>query len=216
MAKVDAVVTLFSALGQRLEAVDLGGGFAIRYGSEPGTDLEAFATAIRPRLKEFTSRGLRVMFEPGRFLVGSAGVLLAETLYVKRSGGRTFVIVDAGMNDLLRPSLYGAYHHVVEVEVAGRPASAVSVVGPVCETGDFFAHERTIPGMRAGERVALLCTGAYGFSMSSNYNSRPRAAEVLVDGGTFEVVRDRESVEDLFRNERIGGSRIPQRDEARA
>lgn len=209
LGKLDAVVSLFSALGHRLEAVDLGGGFAIRYGAEPGIDMEQFAAAVRARLEDFARRGLKVMFEPGRFLVGSAGVLLAETLYVKRSGGRTFVIVDAGMNDLLRPSLYGAYHHIVEVEAAGRPALPVSVVGPVCETGDFFAHDRTLPGLRAGERVALLCAGAYAFSMSSNYNSRPRAAEVLVDGGQFTVTRDRETMDDLLRHERLAPAARP-------
>lgn len=203
LEKLLAVVSLVEASGVRLEAVDVGGGFGIRYGAEPGIDLDALGAAVRPRLKALADRGYRVMLEPGRFLVGSAGLLLTEVLYVKRSGGRTFVIVDAGMNDLLRPSLYGAYHHIVELEAMGRDVAPVSVVGPVCETGDFFAHERPLPAVRAGERLALLGAGAYSFTMSSNYNTRPRAAEVIVDGGRFWVARERETVDDLLRGERV-------------
>jgi len=156
---------------------------------------------VGPILRRFAAQGRRVMSEPGRWLVGPAGVLLTETLYVKQTGGKTFVIVDAGMNDLLRPALYGAYHHAVEVQAQGRAPQAVSIVGPVCETGDFFAHDRMLPEVAPGERLTLLGAGAYAFSMSSNYNARPRAAEVLVDAGAWRVIRARESLDDLLRGE---------------
>ena len=145
--------------------------------------------------------GLPVTMEPGRFLVGSAGVLLTEVLYRKHSGGRDFVIVDAAMNDLLRPSLYRAHHEIVEVVPAGRPSGVVDIVGPICETGDFLALERSLPGVEPGERLAALCAGAYGFAMSSNYNTRGRAAEVMVDAGRSAVVRPREPVASLFASE---------------
>ena len=141
--------------------------------------------------------------EPGRFLVGSAGVLLTRVLYRKHSGGKEFVVVDAGMNDLVRPSHYQAYHEIVELEEQGRPPVRADVVGPVCETGDFLALDRMLPGARAGRRLAVLGAGAYGFVMASNYNSRPRPPEVIVDGGSWWVARAREKVEELFRSERM-------------
>jgi diaminopimelate decarboxylase len=139
--------------------------------------------------------------EPGRHLVASAGVLLTEVVFRKHSGGRDVVIVDAGMNDLVRPSHYQAWHEIVELHESGREAGLVDVVGPVCETGDFLALERELPHVVRGERLALLGAGAYGFVMSSNYNSRPRAVEALVHGGTWEVVRTRETMDDLLRGE---------------
>jgi diaminopimelate decarboxylase len=144
-----------------------------------------------------------VYLEPGRFLVGSAGVLLTRVLYRKHSGGKEFVVVDAGMNDLVRPSHYQAYHEIVELEERRRPASRVDVVGPVCETGDFLALDRMLPGLVAGDALAVLGAGAYGFVMASNYNSRPRPAEVIVDEGRWWVARPREKVEELFRGERL-------------
>jgi len=185
---------------QTLESLDIGGGLGIRYepGAGPGMDPAALAAVVGPLAAE---AGLPVTMEPGRFLVGSAGVLLTEVLYRKHSGGRDFIIVDAAMNDLLRPSLYRAHHEIVEVVPAGRSAGPVDVVGPICETGDFLALERVLPKVEPGERLAALCAGAYGFVMSSNYNTRGRAAEVLVDGGRAAVVRPRESVDGLFASE---------------
>jgi diaminopimelate decarboxylase len=182
-----------------VRALDLGGGLGIRYADEPGLDPTQLAAAVTPLLQQ---ADLPVYFEPGRFLVGSAGVLLTEVLYRKHSGGRDFVIVDAGMNDLLRPSLYRAHHEIVEVTPARREVATVDVVGPVCETGDFFALERALPRVEPGELLALLGAGAYGFVMSSNYNTRARAAEVLVDSGRMAVIRPREEVTDLFDRER--------------
>jgi len=183
-----------------LGALDIGGGLGIRYQPDagPGLDPGALAAVVGPLAAQV---GLPVAMEPGRFLVGSAGVLLTEVLYRKHSGGRDFVIVDAAMNDLLRPSLYHAHHDIVEVVPAGRPTTTVDVVGPICETGDFLALERTLPRVEPGERLAVLCAGAYGFVMSSNYNTRGRVVEVLVDGGRSAVVRPREPVDSLFASE---------------
>ncbi len=183
-----------------LDAVDIGGGLGIRYGSEPGIDLERYAAAVVTPLRPL---GLTVYVEPGRFLVGSAGVLLTEVLYRKHSGGKDFVIVDAAMNDLLRPSLYRAWHGIAEVNPKGRPVKPVDVVGPICETGDFLALGRPLPGVEPGERLAILGAGAYGFVMSSNYNTRGRAAEVLISNGGWHVVRPREDVDELFRTEAV-------------
>jgi diaminopimelate decarboxylase len=181
-----------------VRAVDIGGGLGIRYADEPAMDLERFAATVVPPLRPL---GLTVYLEPGRFLVGSAGVLLATVLYRKHSGGKGFVVLDAGMNELVRPSRYQAYHAIVELESGARAVETVDVVGPVCETGDFLALDRPLPGLGAGERVAVLGAGAYGFVMSSNYNTRPLAAEVLVDGGRFAVARPRQRSDELFRDE---------------
>ena len=183
-----------------LKIIDIGGGLGIRYAEEPSLDPADFASAVLPLLQP---TGLTVYLEPGRFLVGSAGVLLTRVLYRKHSGGKEFVVVDAGMNDLVRPSHYQAYHEIVEVEERRRPASRVDVVGPVCETGDFLALDRMLPGLVAGDALAVLGAGAYGFVMSSNYNSRPRPPEVVVDGGKWWVARPREQVESLFATEKL-------------
>jgi diaminopimelate decarboxylase len=180
--------------------IDIGGGLGIRYAEEPSLDPVDFAAAVLPLL---APSGLTVYLEPGRFLVGSAGVLLTRVLYRKHSGGKEFVVVDAGMNDLVRPSHYQAYHEIVEVEEHGRTAGRADVVGPVCETGDFLALDRMLPGLAAGDALAVLGAGAYGFVMSSNYNSRPRPPEVMVDRGRWWVARERESIDDLFRSERM-------------
>jgi diaminopimelate decarboxylase len=183
-----------------LRVLDIGGGLGIRYAEERTLDPSEFAQAVVSSLK---STGMTVYLEPGRFLVGSAGVLLTRVLYRKHSGGKDFVIVDAGMNDLVRPSHYQAYHEIVELEERGRPARRVDVVGPVCETGDFLALDRMLPGVEAGDGLAVLGAGAYGFVMASNYNSRPRPPEVIVDGERWWVARPREELEDLFRTERL-------------
>jgi diaminopimelate decarboxylase len=184
--------------GSTIASLDVGGGLGIRYGSEPGLEPERVAQAILP---EIEATGLELMLEPGRYLVGSAGILLTQVLYRKHSGGKEFVVVDAGMNDLVRPSLYQAYHELAEVEPSGRPEITADVVGPVCETGDFLALDRRLPDPQPGDRLAILGTGAYGFVMSSNYNSRPRPAEVLVDGDRFGLARPREKSADLFKQE---------------
>jgi diaminopimelate decarboxylase len=184
----------------RLEVLDIGGGLGIRYGQEPAMDPERFAAAVVPLLQP---TGYTVYLEPGRFLVGSAGVLVTEVLYRKHSGGKEFVVVDAGMNDLVRPSHYQAYHEIVPLDDTERGTIRADVVGPVCETGDFLALDREVPDVAAGDRLAVLGAGAYGFVMASNYNSRPRPAEVLVDGDRWWVARARESVEALFAGERM-------------
>jgi diaminopimelate decarboxylase len=183
-----------------LRIIDIGGGLGIRYAEEPSLDPEDFASAVLPLL---APTGLTVHLEPGRFLVGSAGVLLTRVLYRKHSGGKEFVVVDAGMNDLVRPSHYQAYHEIVELEERRRPVARVDVVGPVCETGDFLALDRMLPGLVAGDALAVLGAGAYGFVMASNYNSRPRPPEVIVDGGEWWVARPRESLEELHRSEKV-------------
>ena len=195
-----------------LTSVDVGGGFAISYGCEPGLDPGAFVAAVAPLAH---GTGLPLLIEPGRFLLGNAGCLLTRVLYRKRSGGREFAVADAGMNDLLRPSLYQARHEIVVIQAAGAgetaeaaalpsnhsAAAPVDIVGPICESGDFLGVDRDLPGAGPGALLAVLSVGAYGFGMSSQYNSRPRAAEVLVDGDRFAVVRRREVVEDLMRGE---------------
>ena len=183
-----------------LRVLDIGGGLGIRYSDEPSMDPVAFAAAVVPLL---APTGLTVYLEPGRFLVGSAGVLLTRVLYRKHSGGKEFVVVDAGMNDLVRPSHYQAYHEIVELEEHGRHGGLADVVGPVCETGDFLALDRPLPGLKAGDGLAVLGAGAYGFVMASNYNSRPRPPEIIVDNGKWWVAREREKVEDLFATERL-------------
>jgi diaminopimelate decarboxylase len=184
-----------------LGSIDVGGGLGITYTTERALDASEFAAALEPAVE---ASGLTLLLEPGRFIVGNAGVLLARCLYRKKSGGREFVIVDAAMNDLIRPSLYGAVHGMRVV--CGRPLDpgeqhVCDVVGPICETGDFLGIGVDLPGVDAGSLIAILGAGAYGFTMSSTYNSRPRAAEVLVDGDRWAVVRERETTADLVRGE---------------
>ncbi len=187
--------------GIPLRFVDLGGGFGVPYDHTPGLDMSALAEELGAL---FRGRSLRLIVEPGRFLVGEAGVLLTRVLYVKSEGRKTFVIVDGGMTDLLRPSHYGGYHHVSAVADNGqRPEATVDIVGPICETGDFLALDRELPLPEPGELLAVHTAGAYGFTMASNYNGRPRPAEVMVDGSRVELVRARESFDDLTRGERM-------------
>jgi diaminopimelate decarboxylase len=197
LALVDEVRTYGA---RELTTLDLGGGLGIQYQDEAPLEPAQYAAAILPRLR---TAGLTVVVEPGRYLVGPAGVLLAEVLYRKHSGGKDFVVLDAGMTDLIRPSLYQAYHEVVELEAAGRDTEQVDVVGPVCETGDFLALDRIQPALAQGERVAVLGAGAYSFVMTSNYNARPRPPEVIVDRGRWWVARPRETVDALFASERM-------------
>jgi len=161
-----------------------------------------YGEQIVPLLKPL---GLRILVEPGRFMVGNAGVLVTETLYVKKTGHKTFVIVDAAMNDLIRPAFYDSYHEIVPLKQKRAEGKLVStdLVGPICESGDYFAKDRLLPAQRPGDRLALLSAGAYGFVMASNYNTRPRPAEVLVEGAKHRVVRKRETVADLLRGESV-------------
>lgn len=188
------------ACGGTVRSIGLGGGIGIRYtGDEPVLSPEDFAAAIVPTVRK---AGLHLHLEPGRCLVGSAGVLLTEVLYRKHSGGRDFVIVDAGMNDLVRPSHYQAHHEIVPVGAPRAEALVVDVVGPICESGDFLALERTLPVVEAGDLLAILGAGAYGFVMSSQYNTRGRAAEVLVARGGWRICRPRESASEIMAPER--------------
>ena len=181
------------------EYLDLGGGFGVSYESGETMTAADFAAELVPMVR---SSGLRLVLEPGRYIVGAAGVLLTRVLYVKEMGGKTFVITDAGMNDLLRPSHYAGYHRVEAAELdPGRPRRHVDVVGPICETGDFLALDRDMEVPREGELLVLRTTGAYGFSMASTYNARPRGAEVLVEGDQARLIRRRESYDDLVRGE---------------
>ncbi len=206
-ARLVDLVAKVRALGvETLRAVDVGGGLGIRYSDETPLEPDAFAAAVIPVAR---TSGLTLFVEPGRFLVGNAGVLLARCFYRKQALGRTFVVVDAAMNDLLRPSLYGAVHDIQVVGAAHSEASThrerVDVVGPVCETGDVLGVDRELPSAQPGALLAIDSVGAYGFSMSSTYNARPRPAEVLIDGDRWAVVRRREWLEDLMVGERTAG-----------
>ena len=194
---IERVLELLAQLqsdgAQDLRYLDIGGGLAVTYDAEEPTNLERFAQIVVPAVR---STGLQLIVEPGRFMVGNAGVLISRVLYRKRSGGKELLVVDAGMTDLLRPSHYNAYHRIEALEsVAGR--SRVDVVGPVCESGDFLALDRELEDLRAGDLMAIHSAGAYGYVMSSNYNTRGRPAEVLVDGDRFALVTQRESYEHL-------------------
>jgi diaminopimelate decarboxylase len=197
--KVLALVDRLASDGIRLHHLDLGGGFGIRYRDETPPELGAFVAAVVARLGD---RPLKLMFEPGRSIVGNAGLLLTRVEYLKHGDARNFAIVDAAMNDLLRPSLYDAWHDILPVAQRAGTAAEYDIVGPVCESGDFLGKGRALT-LAERDLLAVLSAGAYGMSMSSNYNTRPRAAEVLVDGGTPHLVRQRERTEDLFGTESV-------------
>ncbi|MEO8194380.1 MAG: diaminopimelate decarboxylase [Gemmatimonadales bacterium] len=182
-----------------LRYLDIGGGLAVSYDAERPIDVTAFGEVVE---RMVGPTGLQIIVEPGRFLVGNAGALISRVLYRKRSGGKEFMIVDAGMNDLIRPSHYNAYHRIEAVSSNGKRTTA-DIVGPVCESGDFLGLHRDVDDAQPGELIAVLSAGAYGFVMSSNYNSRTRVAEVLVDNGRFGVVTEREQYADLVRKERL-------------
>jgi len=187
--------------GIDLKYFDIGGGFGIVYNAETPPQAEHIREKLVPLLKEI---GLKVLIEPGRFIAGNAGVLATKVLYVKESPVKRFAIVDAGMNDLIRPSLYEAYHKIVKTKKDKSVKSFIyDIVGPICESGDYLALSREIPEIKSGDYLAVMSAGAYGFSMSSNYNSRPRPPEILVKGEKVYVIRERESFEDLTRGEHI-------------
>jgi diaminopimelate decarboxylase len=196
---VDKLLALAATLGIR--HVDFGGGLGIRYrDSEKAPVIREFIESLCARLG---ARGLHAMVEPGRSIVGPAGVLLTRVLYRKKNGPKEFVVVDAAMNDLIRPSLYHAHHEIVPVRKNALPPVTADVVGPICETGDFLARGRQMANVMPGDFLAVCAAGAYGFVLSSNYNSRPRAAEVLVEGAAYRVIRRRETFEDLVRGETV-------------
>ncbi len=184
--------------GIHIEFLDMGGGLGIRYSDETPPLPEEYADALRETLGE---RPITLVLEPGRSIVGNAGILVTKVLYKKETGKKAFLIVDAAMNDLARPSLYKAHHEIVPVERGGRESRPFDVVGPICETGDFFARSRELEDVEPGALLAIRSAGAYGFTMSSNYNSRPRVAEVMARGDHFSVVRARETYDDLIRGE---------------
>ena len=198
VAKVVDLYRTLRADGLPLTHLDIGGGLGVRYTDESPPSLEEYSRLVRTPLE---SLGATVILEPGRVLVANAGVLLTSVLYRKRSPARRFVVVDAAMNDLIRPALYEAYHDIQPVKPRSGPRSTVEVVGPVCESSDVLGAARSLPRLEPGDLLAVMTAGAYGMSMASNYNSRPRPAEVLVDGGRFRVVRRREALEDLWRGE---------------
>ena len=199
--KVLAFAKQLRAQGHPIQHLDLGGGLGVSY--RPGEAAPAIAQFVHGLAERVRGSGFAVTIEPGRSIVGAAGVLLTRVLYRKRNGDKEFMVVDAAMNDLLRPSLYRAHHEILPLRRNGLPPATMDVVGPVCETGDFLARDREMANAMPGDYLAVCTAGAYGFVLSSNYNSRPRAPEVLVEGDTWRIVRDRETYPDLIRGERI-------------
>ena len=212
--KITALIDRLTERGHRIEWFDVGGGFGVNYERpDQALPVTEHAKALVPLLKD---KPYRIAFEPGRYIAGNAGVLLTRVLYRKTGGEKKFVIVDAGMNDLIRPTLYESYHHIwpVKPDAANVPpdrnrsfeprgGEVVDVVGPICESGDYLAKARPLPPTQRGDLLAVFTAGAYGFAMSSNYNNRPRAPEVLVDGDSYRVIRRRETYEDLVALERV-------------
>ncbi len=207
LRKMLALVDRLRGRGLPIAHIDLGGGLGVPYRQgDERPDIDAFVQELRAQL---AGRGLHAMVEPGRSIVGEAGVLLTRVLFRKRNGNKEFVIVDAAMNDLIRPALYQSHHEIVPVTLDNGEIIRADVVGPVCETGDFLARDREMPDMRSGDLLAICTAGAYGFAQASNYNSRPRPAEVLVRGSGWKTVRRRESYDDLVQPE-LGLSAITQ------
>jgi len=189
------------SMGISLTTIDLGGGLGIRYRKETPIHLPRYAGLVQ---KYFGAEGIRILLEPGRFLLADAGLLLTRLLYRKETRGKRFYIVDAGMNDLIRPTLYQAWHEILPLrQIAATRLRKTDVVGPLCETGDFLAKQRELPGMKPGTFLAVMQAAAYGYAQASNYNARGRAAEVFLDGAQWQVTRPRETVEDLFQKETI-------------
>ncbi len=196
--KVSDFIHRLQDKGVFLEYLNIGGGLGIIYDREIPQTAQIYADEIIPLLQK---TGLKIIMEPGRFIVGNAGILVTKVLYIKNTPKKKFIIVDAGMNDLIRPSLYSAYHNILALHKTSKTEKA-DVVGPICESGDFFAKERKIPKTKKGDYLAVMSAGAYGFSMSSNYNSRLRPIEIMVAGNKISVIRRRESFSDLIRNEK--------------
>jgi diaminopimelate decarboxylase len=197
--RVLALVDQLETAGIPIRHIDAGGGIGICYVDETPPDFAEYATAMRQKM---AGRKVKLVFEPGRALVGNAGALLTKVEYLKHTESKNFAIVDAAMNDLMRPALYDAYHDIVAVKPANSEAQVYEIVGPVCESGDFLGHDRKL-ALAQDDLLAVLSAGAYGMSMSSNYNTRPRATEVMVDGDKVYEIRKREQIKDLFAMERI-------------
>ena len=198
--KLKGLIGQLENLGIRIEYVDLGGGLGITYDQEEPPHPREYARSV---IKALGQAPFTLILEPGRVIVGNAGILMTKVLYVKKGAEKNFIVVDAGMNDLIRPSLYGSYHHIQPVVRRRGPKIQADVVGPICESGDFLGQDRFLPLPAPGDLLAVMSAGAYGFVMSSNYNSRPRAAEVLVSGRTFQVIRKRETYAQLIAQEKI-------------
>jgi len=206
--KAAQVIREYRAQGHEIDWINLGGGFGINYRQQEAKPASAFAEVIVPAVKAVNCR---LALEPGRFIVGNAGILLSQVIYTKREGGKLFVIQDAAMNDLVRPAMYDAFHRIWPVKPQVAPPTdyeaeipgceATDVVGPICESGDYLAKGRWLPPVERGDLLSTFSAGAYGTAMSSNYNSRPRGVEVLVDGSSYKVIRTRETYEDLVRHE---------------
>jgi diaminopimelate decarboxylase len=217
LARVTGLIADLRKDGHDIRYVDAGGGLGIDYGAQifdsapfdPAKQVQKYAAALT---KGLANEPAHLLLEPGRFIVAQAGALLTRVLYVKKNGSKTFVITDAAMNDLIRPALYHAHHEIIPVkqpakQPAGKsPSFVVDVVGPVCESGDFFARDRALPPVKPNDLVVLLDAGAYGMSQTSNYNTRTRPAEVLVDGTTTRVIRRRETIQDLLAPELLSSS----------
>lgn len=186
--------------GIEIEHFDVGGGLGVQYNDEPVPDVFEYANAIKDELKKSKCK---IIFEPGRYLTADAGALVTKTLYVKTHRDKNFLVIDAAVNDLMRPAFYNAYHHILPVKQTEREKIVYDIVGPACETGDFFAKGREFIKTERNELIAIMSTGAYGFCMSSNYNSRRRVPEILVDNDKFFVIRKRETFDDLIKGEKI-------------
>ncbi len=198
--RIKELVLKLRAEGMNIQYMDIGGGLGITYNQEEPPHPRDYAQALMKELKEVDCR---LILEPGRVIVGNAGVLVTKVLYTKEGDEKNFIVVDAAMNDLIRPSLYGSYQRVQPVHRSERPEWTADVVGPICESSDFLAKDRKLPRTEQGDFLAVMSAGAYGFSMASNYNSRPRVAEVLVAKDKFFVIRQREDYDDLIRGEII-------------
>ncbi len=207
---ITKALSLIDALekdGIRIEVLDIGGGFAAFYEGNEAPPFSAYAEQIVPLLKDRVAKGMRIIMEPGRSIVANAAILLAQVQYTKKAGDKKYVIIDAAMNDLIRPTLYESYHFIWPAAGVVPPSrlrttrtpgdEMVDVVGPICESGDYLAKDRFLPPTKRGDLVAIFSAGAYGMSMSSNYNGRPRAAEILIDGKSFKTIRRRETYQDL-------------------
>ena len=205
LARVTSLIADLRKDGHDIRYVDAGGGLGIDYGDgpfNPAHQVEKYAAALAKGLANETAH---LLLEPGRFIVAQAGALLTRVLVVKKNGAKTFVITDAGMNDLIRPALYHAHHEIIPIkQPTGKSTLTADIVGPVCESGDFFARDRAIPVVKPGDLVLLLDAGAYGMSLTSNYNSRPRPAEILIDGAKPKLIRRRETLRDLLAPELLG------------
>jgi diaminopimelate decarboxylase len=200
LKNLTALIGELKSMGINIRYLDMGGGLGITYADETPPSLREYAAALISQLEDMQ---LQLVLEPGRVLVGNAGILVTEVLYRKSGEVKNFVIVDAGMNDLMRPTLYNAFHAIEPVVISQKDGMIADVVGPICESGDFLALDRSISYVESGDLMAVMSAGAYGFVMSSNYCSRPRVAEVMVKGDRFDVVKARENYEDLVRGETV-------------